>query len=69
MADKILYKTKWLTLIDRDGYIMVKEDWGSFRRYEYITRTCLGEMTGEIFIDQALKFVDACSRPNRSTAQ
>ena len=48
---------------DAFGYIMVKEDWGSFRRYEYITRTCLGEMTGEILIEQALEFVDACPRP------
>ena len=48
---------------DAFGYIMVKEDFDSFERYEYITRTCLGEMTGEIFIDQALKFVDTCPRP------
>jgi len=48
---------------DAFGYIMVKEDFDSFERYEYITRTCLGEMTGQIFIDQALKFVDACPRP------
>ena len=51
---------------DAFGYIMVKEDFDSFDRYEYITRTCLGEMTGEIFIEQALEFVDACSRPVRS---
>ena len=48
---------------DAFGYIMVKEDFDSFDRYEYITRTCLGEMTGEILIEQALKFVDACPRP------
>jgi len=48
---------------DAFGYIMVKEDWGSFKRYEYITRTCLGEMTGEILVEQALKFVNACPRP------
>jgi hypothetical protein len=50
---------------DALGYIMVKEDFDSFERYEYITRTCLGEMTGEIFIDQALKFVDACPAGSR----
>jgi len=48
---------------DAFGYIMVKEDFDSFERYEYITRTCLGEMTGQIFIEEALKFADACPRP------
>ena len=48
---------------DAFGYIMVKEDFDSFERYEYITRTCLGEMTGQIFIEQALKFADSCPRP------
>ena len=45
---------------DGFGYIMTKVDWDSFDRYDYITRTCLGEMTGEIFIEQALKLIDAC---------
>ena len=45
------------------GYMMVKVDWSSFERYEYITRTCLGEMTGEIFIEKALEFVNTCPRP------
>ncbi|UCF14071.1 MAG: hypothetical protein JSW59_11720 [Phycisphaerales bacterium] len=54
---------------DAFGYIMVKEDFDSFERYEYITRTCLGEMTGEIFIEQALKFVDSCPRPEKSPTQ
>ncbi|MHC4582851.1 MAG: hypothetical protein ACYS14_15470, partial [Planctomycetota bacterium] len=54
---------------DAFGYIMVKEDFDSFERYEYITRTCLGEMTGQIFIDQALKFVDSCPRPGKSPTQ
>jgi hypothetical protein len=48
---------------DAFGYIMVKEDFNSFERYEYISRTCLGEMTGEILIEQAIKFVDTCPRP------
>jgi len=48
---------------DAFGYIMVKEDWNSFDRYAYITRTCLGEMTGEILIEESLKFIDACPRP------
>lgn len=54
---------------DAFGYIMVKEDFDSFDRYDYITRTCLGEMTGEILIEEALEFVDACPRPDRSTAR
>lgn len=40
---------------DAFGYILTKEDWGSFRRYEYISRTCLGERTGEIYVEAALK--------------
>jgi hypothetical protein len=53
---------------DAFGYIMTKADWNSFDRYEYITRTCLGEMTGEIFIAEALKFADACPRPRNAAA-
>ena len=48
---------------DAFGYILSKEDWNSFERYNYITRTCLGEMTGEILIEKALAFVNACPRP------
>jgi hypothetical protein len=50
---------------DAFGYIITKEDWNSFDRYEYITRTCLGEMTSEIFTNEALKFVNECPRPIR----
>jgi hypothetical protein len=48
---------------DAFGYILTKVDWGSFKRYDYITRTGLGEMTGEIYMTEALKFVDECPRP------
>ena len=54
---------------DAFGYIMVKEDFDSFERYEYITRTCLGEMTGQMFIEQALKFADSCPRPEKGQTQ
>jgi hypothetical protein len=54
---------------DAFGYMMVKADWSSFDRYEYITRTCLGEMTGEIFIEEAFKFVNACPRPQNAAAR
>ena len=49
---------------DAFGYILTKEDWNSFERYNYISRTSLGETTGDIFIEKALKFVDACPRPD-----
>jgi hypothetical protein len=51
---------------DAYGYILTKEDYDSFKRYAYITRTSLGERTGEIFEEEALKFVDACPRPESS---
>jgi len=42
---------------DALGYIMVKEDFNSFERYNYISRTSLGEFTGDILITEALKMV------------
>lgn len=42
---------------DAFGYMLTKVDFNSFKRYEYISRTSLGEMTGEIYIEQALKLV------------
>ena len=43
---------------DAFGYIMTKVDYHSFPRYDYISRTSLGEMTGEILIQSALELVD-----------
>ena len=51
---------------DAFGYILTKVDWNSFDRYDYISRTCLGEMTGEIFIQKALNFIDKCPRPENT---
>ena len=48
---------------DALGYILTKEDFESFKRYEYISRTSLGERTGEILVNEALKFVKDCPRP------
>lgn len=48
---------------DAYGYILTKEDFNSFRRYDYISRTSLGEHTGDIFVNEALKFVNDCPRP------
>ncbi len=42
---------------DAFGYILAKVDWNSFARYDYITRTCLGEMTGEILIKESLALI------------
>jgi hypothetical protein len=48
---------------DAFGYILAKEDFDSFKRYTYITRTSLGERTAPIFEEQALKLVDEMPRP------
>lgn len=42
---------------DAYGYILSKEDFDSFDRYEYISKTSLGEMTGEIFIQEAIQLI------------
>ncbi|UCD50167.1 MAG: hypothetical protein JSW27_21890 [Phycisphaerales bacterium] len=52
---------------DAFGYILAKVDWNSFERYAYITRTCLGEMTGEILMTEALALVDETARPGQQT--
>lgn len=48
---------------DAFGYILIKVDYNSFDRYDYISRVSLGEMTGEIFIEKALDFIERCPRP------
>lgn len=48
---------------DAFGYMLTKVDFNSFRRYDYISRTSLGEMTGEILIEEALKLADSAPRP------
>ncbi|MDB4491893.1 hypothetical protein N9260_02630 [bacterium] len=42
---------------DAFGYILSEVDWASFKRYDYITRTSLGEQTGEILMRNALEMV------------
>jgi hypothetical protein len=54
---------------DAFGYILTKEDFGSFKRYDYISRTSLGERTGGILVDEALKFIAACPAPDRLPAK
>lgn len=42
---------------DAYGYIITKEDFNSFNRYNYITRTSLGEKTADIIINSALELI------------
>lgn len=52
---------------DAFGYILAKEDYDSFKRYDYITRTSLGERTGPIFVEEALRLVNDSPAPQRLT--
>jgi hypothetical protein len=47
------------------GYILTKVDFQSFPRYDYVSRTSLGEMTGEILIEKSLGLVDKSPAPDR----
>ncbi len=49
---------------DAFGYMLTKVDFNSFKRYDYVSRTSLGEMTGEIYIEQALKLVAESPAPS-----
>jgi hypothetical protein len=42
---------------------LTKVDFKSFPRYDYVSRTSLGEMTGEILIDNVLKLVNSSELP------
>jgi hypothetical protein len=42
---------------DAFGYILTKVDFNSFERYRYVSRVSLGEMTGEILIENALDLI------------
>ncbi len=46
------------------GYILTKVDFKSFPRYDYVSRTSLGEMTGEILIEKSLEFVNKSPVPD-----
>jgi hypothetical protein len=48
---------------DAFGYILTKVDFQSFPRYDYVSRTSLGEMTGEILIEKSLEFVKRSPTP------
>jgi hypothetical protein len=51
---------------DAFGYIMTKVDFQSFPRYDYVSRTSLGEMTGEILIEKSLELVNKSPRPGKA---
>jgi hypothetical protein len=38
--------------------MLTSVDFGSFKRYDYVSRTSLGEKTGDIYIAEALKLVE-----------
>ncbi|VAX18218.1 hypothetical protein MNBD_IGNAVI01-1967 [hydrothermal vent metagenome] len=42
---------------DAYGYILTKEDFNSFERYNYITRTSLGERTEGIIVNEAMELI------------
>jgi hypothetical protein len=48
---------------DALGYMLSKYDFGSFKRYEYVSRTSLGENTAELYVEQALEFLRSCPAP------
>jgi len=48
---------------DAFGYILTKEDFNGFKRYDYISKTSLGEMTGEILINELLDLVKNSPKP------
>jgi hypothetical protein len=48
---------------DALGYMLSKYDFDSFKRYEYVTRTSLGENTAEIYVAKALAFLQSCPAP------
>lgn len=50
---------------DAFGYILTREDFGGFERYKYISRTSLGEMTGNIFEEEAIKLMNESPLPNK----
>jgi len=53
---------------DAFGYILTKVDFHSFPRYEYVSRTSLGEMTGELLIEKWMELVRASPAPDGRAA-
>ncbi len=53
---------------DAYGYILTKVDFDSFDRYKYCSDTSLGEMTGEILIEEGLKLANSLPAPQAAPA-
>ena len=51
---------------DAFGYILTKEDFNSFRRYQYISRTSLGERTGDILVSELLDLIRQSPEPQKN---
>lgn len=51
---------------DAFGYMLTKEDFNSFDRYNYVSRTSLGEETGEIYMAEALDLIDKSPKPQKN---
>ena len=51
---------------DAFGYMLAKVDWRSFKRYDYISSTGLGEMTGEIYMEQAIALSKKSPKPDEA---
>ena len=54
---------------DAFGYILTKVDFNSFKRYEYVSETSLGEMTGEILITNALEMIKEAPAPASASSK
>jgi hypothetical protein len=48
---------------DSFGYMLTSVDFQSFKRYDYVSRTSLGERTGDIYIEEALKLLNESPKP------
>ena len=54
---------------DAFGYILTKVDFQSFPRYDYVSKVSLGEMTGEILIEESLKLVETETKSSAPVAK
>lgn len=50
---------------DAFGYMLTKVDFNSFKRYDYVSRTSLGEMTGEIYMNEVLLWLGELDKGKR----
>lgn len=51
---------------DAFGYMLTKVDFNSFKRYDYVSRTSLGEMTGEIYISEVMNWMKEISQKSEA---